>query len=76
MGKTLLVVPYYGRDYKNEKELKADWDQNKDFLVSDFLSRFDGKPVNKRDAIADGVDEIKARYGKLRKSTLFKCGSI
>ena len=37
MNQTLEVVPAYGRDYKSQKEVKADWEANMDFhIVSAF----------------------------------------
>lgn len=55
------VGPAYGRDYKNQKDLKADWDANKDFR--DLSS---GKYVNKADAERLGLKVI-VRYANNRK---------
>lgn len=52
------VEPAYGRDYRNQKDLKADWQANKDFR--DTAS---GKYVNKADAERLGLKVI-VRYGK------------
>ena len=46
----LTVVPAYGRDYNSAKEVQADWDAGKDFLIQDISSRDDGKYINKNDA--------------------------
>lgn len=52
------VEPAYGRDYKNQKDLKTDWDADKDFR--DTAS---GRYVNKSDATRYGLKVI-VRYGK------------
>jgi len=48
----LTCVPAYGRDYKSCKEVKADWDANKDFQISDpwFAEGRAGRYINKADA--------------------------
>jgi len=55
------VTPAYGRDYKNQREVKADWDADKDFR--DTVS---GRYINKSGAQAAGLKVI-VRYGKLLK---------
>lgn len=40
------LTPAYGRDYKNKKEVVADWNSGKDF-EGDYQLGF--KPVNKDD---------------------------
>lgn len=55
------VEPAYGRDYKNQKDLKADWNANKDFR--DTAS---GRYVNKADADRLGLKVI-VRYANQRK---------
>lgn len=45
----LTVVPAYGRDYKNKKEVQTDWDAGKDFLIQTFGPN-DGRYINKQDA--------------------------
>lgn len=44
------LTPAYGRDYKTAKEVKAAWDAQKDFIIADFFSPYDGKPMNKQQA--------------------------
>lgn len=46
----ITLVPAYGRDYKSGKAVQADWDANKDFLICDMFSPWDGKPINKEQA--------------------------
>lgn len=62
---TLNLVPAYGRDYKNQKAVKADWEADKDFIINDVSSRWDGKAIN-RIQLSDG-DVVYIRYNKLRK---------
>ena len=31
------VLPAYGRDYKNHKEIQTDWDAGKDFIAMSFM---------------------------------------
>jgi len=59
----LTVTPAYGRDYKSQKAVKADWSANKDFVIATL-----GHPtyINKRDADRDGV-KVMARYNNLTK---------
>lgn len=50
MSKYLTLVPAYGRDYKSKKELLADWNADKDFLIQDMSSPHDGRYINKSQA--------------------------
>ena len=62
----LTLVPAYGRDYKNKKDVKEDWYNEKDFIVADMSSPYDGKPVNMFDL--RGIHkEVMIRYDNLRK---------
>ncbi len=58
----LSAVPAYGRDYKSQKAVKADWAAGKDFRVEDLRS---GGYINKDDKPADVVLNI--RYDRLTK---------
>lgn len=62
---TLNLVPAYGRDYKNQKAVKADWEADKDFIINDVSSRWDGKAIN-RIQLSDG-DVVYIRYNKLQR---------
>lgn len=31
----ITLIPAYGRDYKSSKEVKADWEAGKDFVMTD-----------------------------------------
>lgn len=57
----MTLTPAYGRDYTSAEAAKADWDANKDFLIADVSSRYNGKPINKQDA-PKGTHNI--RYNK------------
>ena len=55
------VVPAYNRDYKNQKQVKEDWNADLDF--KDTVS---GSYINKSGAKALGLKVI-VRYNKLEK---------
>lgn len=55
------VVPTYGRDYKNQREVKTAWAEGKD-----FRDTATGSAVNKQDADNLGLSVI-VRYAKLQK---------
>ena len=57
----ITVTPAYGRDYKNQKEVKADWDADKDFRET-----ASGSYINKSQAERMGL-KVVVRYGKLLK---------
>ena len=62
----MTVTPAYGRDYKTQKEAKASWASNEDWLIADFFHPYDGKPINKPQADAEGL-QITLRFCGLRK---------
>jgi hypothetical protein len=45
---SIQLVPAYGRDYKNQREVQADWDANKDFWTADMFNGY-GTATNKQD---------------------------
>lgn len=55
------VLPAYGRDYKNQSEVKADWKDNKD-----FQDTFSGSYLNKSDAERLGL-KVLVRYSRNTK---------
>lgn len=71
-GKTITLVPTYGRDYKSKKEVQAALDADQDFQIADMSSRYDGKPANKSDLMSGGYTTANIRYGKLRKVAVLK----
>ena len=72
----ITVVPAYGRDYKSKATVLADWNANKDFVIQDISSRWDGKPMNKLDAERSGITTVNVRYQRLRKVMVIKVGSM
>ena len=65
----MTLTPAYGRDYKTAKAAKADWNDNKDFVVSDFFSPWDGQYINKELGFQTEDRNIILRFDKLRKTT-------
>ena len=59
----LTLTPAYGRDYRSKAALLADFKDDKDFIVNDVMSRWDGKAVNRPQIIGETV---KIRYNRLR----------
>lgn len=55
------VEPAYGRDYKNQKDVRADWNADRDFQET-----VTGSYINKSGAAALGLKVI-IRYGKRLK---------
>lgn len=55
------AIPAYGRDYKNQKSVREDWQAGKDF--QDAATR---QYLNKQDADSLGLKVI-VRYDKLMK---------
>lgn len=58
------VLPAYGRDYKNQKDLQADWDAGKDFVAMSFMGP--AGYINKQDAMNAGLKVI-IRYASQMK---------
>ena len=65
MQQTLEVVPAYGRDYKSQKEVLADWENNLDFQIVSVQEY--GRYINKQDADRTPDLNILVRYAKLAK---------
>lgn len=55
------VIPAFGRDYKNQKDARADWDANRDFRETASM-----RYINKAQAEQMGLKVI-IRYDKNRK---------
>ena len=51
----MTVTPAYGRDYKSQKAVKADWNAGKDFVLRDISSQWDGRLCNKEDLAGKSV---------------------
>ena len=72
MSKYLGVVPAYGRDYKSKAAVLKDWEDGKDFIISDVMHRDCGRYINWEDARRMGPMIISARYDKKRKTCVFE----
>ena len=70
--KSATLTPAYGRDYKSRKAVETDFNGNKDFILVDMFSPWNGKPCNKSDLASAGYGSVSIRYGKLRKVTIVK----
>lgn len=66
----MTLVPAYGRDYRNQKEVLKDWNDEKDFMIADFFSGYDGSYINKPQCKIGEKHMI--RYNKLRKIVMVK----
>ena len=71
MTKFITLVPAYGRDYRSISAVKKDWEDRRDFIVSDHFSGYNGKPANKTDLTGE-FDQVNIRYNKLRKIAVIK----
>lgn len=65
----MTITPAYGRDYKNLKDLKKDFEENKDFILN---TPFGSTYINREGLIDLGKKEVQARYSKLTKVTILK----
>jgi len=63
----LTLVPANGRDYKSQKAVQADFNAEKDFIIQDISSRWDGKPANKSSLKSSGVTCVHIRYSRLMR---------
>jgi hypothetical protein len=68
------LTPAYGRDYKSKKAVLADWLANKDFILQQFGSPYDGKPFNRDSARDAGFDAVNIRYKRNTQITVVKVG--
>jgi len=68
----MTLTPAYNRDYTSAKKVKEDFEADKDFIVADFFSKWDGKPCNKSDLKNAGVTSVQIRYKKLTQVTVVK----
>lgn len=59
----ITLVPAYNRDYRSQKEVRADWDAGKDFMIQDISSPFDGRYISIRDSQPNTTYNI--RYKQL-----------
>lgn len=65
----MTLIPGYGRDYKSKSAVMADWNANKDFIISDHFDPSDGKLINKPQ-VKPGT-RVNIRYHEQRKVLTF-----
>lgn len=70
------VIPAYGRDYRNKAQAIADWEAGKDFILQDISSPWDGKPINKEDAVRAGFREVNIRFKNMRQIAVVKVAAV
>ena len=63
----ITVRPAYGRTYKNQAAIKADWEANKDFICADFMDA--GRSISKSCATGHTIN---VRYDNDRKVCVIK----
>jgi len=61
------LTPAHGRDYKSCKEAKAAYMADKDFILNDVTSRWDGKPISGNQIPGE---QVKLTFAKGRKSCM------
>ena len=64
----LTLSPAYGRDYKSKKDVIADFEANKDFILHSFDA---GDTYINREQINPG-STCNIRYGQMRKVCVVK----
>ena len=70
MTQYIGAVPAYGRDYKSQAAVKADWAAGKDFRISDVTHPDYGRYINKADLPKGATMMI--RYARLTKIVAIK----
>jgi len=68
------LLPAYSRDYKGKKAILADLADGKDFVIYDYFSRWNGKPMSIQD-MTHG-DTIVARYNRCQKQCLLSAKEV
>ena len=68
----ITLIPAYGRDYRSARAVKKALQSQIDFRVQDVSSKWDGMVGNLLNINTEGYEEVKVRYSKLRKVTIFK----
>ena len=63
----MTLTPAYNRDYKNKKDVLIDFNNNKDFIINDIFSPYNGKACNNIDLENVNYKSVKIRYNKLQK---------
>ena len=68
----MTLTPAYGRDYKSKKEVQADWDAGKDFVVADMFSGRAGSYITRHEAEHSGITSVNIRYQRNTKVCVIK----
>ena len=68
----ITLIPAYGRDYRSARAVKKALQSQIDFRVQDVSSKWDGMVGNLLNIKTEGYEEVKVRYSKLKKVTIFK----
>ena len=68
----MTLTPAYGRDYTSKAKVKADFDADKDFIVADIGSQYNGSYINKSQLKGEGITSVMIRYKKLTQVQPFK----
>ena len=68
----MTLIPAYNRDYTNKNDVLKDFNDNKDFIINDIFSPYDGKPCNKRDLKNEGLKDVQIRFKQLRNIIIAK----
>ena len=72
----MKLIPAYGRDYNSKKAVLKDLVDNKDFIISDYFNRYDGKPINLSQLMEEGYKQVTVRYQQLRKVAVIKLPEV
>lgn len=72
--RTAILTPAYGRDYTTAKAAKADFEADKDFILNDLSSPWDGKPANKSGLVEGGYAHVNLRFCKQTKVCVVQLG--
>lgn len=70
------LTPAYGKDYKSKKAALKDLLANKDFILNDPLSRWDGKPANLEAILDSGYGRITVRYRNRTQAAVFTANEL
>ena len=63
----MTLTPAYGADYKSQKEVRAAFAADKDFVIADFNHPHSGRYCNRADLLKSTDSTVWIRYAKLRK---------
>lgn len=75
---TLTLIPAYNRDYTNQDDLLADWDNNLDFILYTdkgskvYFNKIDFVNLYHDHDLLKAARYIEFRYDKLRKVKVIK----